>query len=385
MSRTRIGIVTFFNRMNYGADLQAYALQKKVDALGYECELIDILSPDDPLAQKPIRFAPLAMVRKSKLKNRIKSKINLVLGRVLGERHLRRRHAAFEEFKASHMVVSKVKYASVDDLYSCEMPYDMYIAGSDQVWNPSAKYTSPEPYFLTFAPENKKRIAYAPSFGVSQVPDMFKPLYRQWLEKMDVLSVRERHGAEIVRQVCGRRAQVVLDPTLLLTPDEWDEVARFHCVKKPYILLYDRIYSSYTIRLARHIKKMIGASILRIPQGTYRQGIQYGIEQLYEAGPSEFVGLFKNASFVLTSSFHGTAFALNFGKPFFTIVRREGPVNSRMESLLENVGLMSRLLTPGKEEVPDLDIAESGKDEAKAKLETLRADSVRYLTSAIEL
>lgn len=379
----KVGILTFFNRLNYGADLQAYALHKKVKDLGYDCEILDVLSPNDPSAKKPELYKPLSSsIKMQSTQSHINKKIARCLTTLLGSKNDQSRKSRFEAFKRDYLAVSERKFASVDDLYRHEMPYDIFITGSDQVWSPKAPFTSPEPYFLTFASKDKKKISYAPSFGVSSIPDEIRDKYAGWLANIDYLSVREKQGADIIREITGRTAEVVLDPTLLLTAEDWDGIAIEPKLKKPYILLYDRIHLSYNIKLAYYLSQKTGYSIVRIPRGTIREGVEYKVKNLFGQGPSEFLGLFKNASFVLTSSFHGTAFSVNYNKPFYSIVRKGGAVNSRMTNFLENLGLTSRLLYDGAIFPKDDDIFVDF-SRAEVALEKERGKSLSFLTEAI--
>ena len=156
---------------------------------------------------------------------------------------------------------------------------------------------------------------------------------------------------------------MVLDPTLLLNPEDWNKVAAEPDIKKPYILLYVLMHSAYITKLAYYISRKTGYSIVRIARGNIREGIECKVKNLYDAGPSEFLGLFKNASFVLTSSFHGTAFSINYNKPFYSVVRKGGSVNSRIINILKRMHLESRMLFVGeafpKEESISVDFSEA--------------------------
>ena len=183
MNGKKVGILTFFNRLNYGAELQAYALHRKVRDLGYDCEILDVLSPNHPSAKRPELYKQLWSAKKMiSTRNRINIKLMKFLNSIvagLGSKNARTRKDRFEKFKQAYMAVSEQKYASVDDLYRHKMPYDIFITGSDQVWNPQAAITSPEPYFLTFASKDKRKISYAASFGVSSIPDDIKDIYEE--------------------------------------------------------------------------------------------------------------------------------------------------------------------------------------------------------------
>ena len=152
---------------------------------------------------------------------------------------------------------------------------------------------------------------------------------------------------------------------------------------KPYILLYVRMYSPYVTKLAHYLSQKTGYSIIRIARGSTREGLDYKIKNLYNAGPSEFLGLFKNASFVLTSSFHGTVFSINYNKPFYSIARKGGTVNSRLTSILDTLNLRSRLLFVGntfpEEKKISIDFSE-----ANVVLEKEREKSLSYLTEAMK-
>ena len=152
----------------------------------------------------------------------------------------------------------------MDELYSKSMAYDIFITGSDQVWNPQSLRSSPEPYFLTFAPNETKKVSYAASFGISSIPESIKHQYNSWLTNIDCLSVREHSGHEIIKDISGRDSKVVLDPTLLLSPESWEKVLVEPKLKKPYILLYVRMYSPYVTKLAYYLSRLTGYNIVRI-------------------------------------------------------------------------------------------------------------------------
>lgn len=397
MNGKKVGILTFFNRLNYGAELQAYALHKKVKDLGYDCEILDLLSPNHISAKMPELYKPLSVSKKIRTK---KSRVNKKLfealdfiGAVLNSNNVRIRKEQFGKFKQTYMTVSEQKYCSVDDLYHHKTPYDIFITGSDQVWNPQTLISSPEPYFLTFASKDKKKISYAPSFGVSSIPDEVKDKYAKWLANIDCLSVREKQGADIISEITGRTAEVVLDPTLLLNSEDWNEVAVDPEFNKPYILLYVMMYSPYVTKLAHYLSQKTGYSIIRIARGNTREGLDYKIINLYNAGPSEFLGLFKNASFVLTSSFHGTVFSINYNKPFYSIARKGGAANSRLTSILDNLNLRSRLLFVGdtfpEEKNISIDFSEADDifvdfSKANLALQKEREKSLAFLNKAMK-
>jgi hypothetical protein len=173
-----------------------------------------------------------------------------------------------------------------------------------------------------------------------------------------------------------------LDPTLLLNPEDWNEVAADSKFKKPYILLYVLIHSSYITKLAYYLSRKTGNSIVRIARGNMREGLEGKVKNLFDTGPSEFLGLFKNASYVLTSSFHGTAFSINYNKPFYSVLRKGNPLNSRVIDILDRLNLRSRLLFIG-DSFPEEENLSIDFSEAEVALREEREKSLSFLTEAM--
>jgi hypothetical protein len=383
MANKKVAVLTFFNRLNYGADLQAYALSNIVKQLGFECELLDVLSPNDPKAKRPQKNKSFLEKNKdTKSHTILKKSIARSLGGVIGKRHRKMKKDLFMKFKNDQLPLSSMKYSSVDELYEYPGDYDFYITGSDQVWSPLSQWSSPEPYFLTFAKKEKKKIAYAPSFGVEKIPASLFDDYKRWLSNIDCLSVREQQGATIIKDLSGRESEVVLDPTLLIQKEKWMNLAAGHPPKKPYILLYDRFQSSWTTSLARRIKNMTGWDIIRIPKDSIRVFPEVGISYQYEVGPSEFLRFLGDAAFIITTSFHGTAFAINFNIPFFSVIKASKKTNSRIISILQNTGLQGRL---SEENIPleNKGILEVDFSRANVWLEESRKKSIAYLVDSL--
>ena len=368
----RIGIITIQKCDNFGADLQAYALGAKLRGLGYDAENIDYLFYKHPRhsksggMEKPV--LPISLV------NKIKEKLFPVLQVIKGKRNsgaIRERHQRFDEWFRQNVKVGR-EYRSVKSL--CEDPpkYDVYMVGSDQVWNPRM-YSNIRPYFLDFAPKGAKCVSYASSFGVSELAGGVFFKYKQWLKRFAYIGLREKKGEEIVRAMAlGVEVKHVVDPTLLLTAEEWGRVAN-RKVKVPtddgYVLLYDLIDSEETVGLARKLAAVHGWKVVRIGDGAY--------------GPGEFLGLFDKASAVVTNSFHGTVFSILNQKLFYTVIPRTMTNVSRIESLVDSVGLRSRMFRydaiGGIDDFAAIDWVEVG-----TRLEALRKESVDFLVRSIE-
>lgn len=383
-----IGIITIFKANNYGAELQAYATQRTLRDLGYQAELIDYLFYKNP-AHRPSRESR-PWVRQN-LKERLK---DWVLYRLAGPLYecigslcstkMRERLASFKRFHQQHSHLSTT-YHSLHDLQAATLPYDVYIAGSDQIWNPNMG-TSLSPYFLDFAPDTARRISYASSFGVSEIPASCTDTYRRGLARLDRIACREAQGVKLVRQLTGREAVQVLDPTLLLNASQWRAIGKDQLCppKGKYILIYNIVELEPIYRLALRISKETGWPVVKLCKRGMMLEERPGVQNLPEAGPQEFVSLIDQAALLLTNSFHGCAFALNLNTPMWVVVDAARSNNSRMESLLALAGQTDRLL----DSHCDVDRLAYNRPMdftyTNQALEAERAKSLQYLTEAIE-
>lgn len=347
MEKKRVGIITICKCNNYGAELQAYATVEKLRQMGYEAEIIDYLYYKswrfrDSRVSRP--FVPM------NIKGRISYWVKYRLAGLMMETvapcflpSMRRRIKRFADFHQANTPFSK-QYLSMDDLYRDLPLYDIYMTGSDQVWNPSAS-SSIEPYFLSFAPQGAKRVSYAASFGVNQIDEELQPRYAKLLSTYDRIGVREADGCNLVKQLCGKEATWVLDPTLLLGKNNWMKVSgKYPQVPQHYVLIYQLSDSRSIAELAKRIGHEKKIPILRIAKRACFVKKDNGVHNLLDVGPSEFLSLIAGADYVLTNSFHGTAFSINMGVPFWTIVSTKKANNSRIESLLGMLGLKERML-----------------------------------------
>lgn len=356
MKSQRIGIITILQVNNYGAELQAFALQQKMNLMGYDAEIINYLfyknkgfrRERDSNPQYPFPF-------KKKVKEHLLPLYEKL--RCLPYREeAAKRNRGFEAFHKSHTKFSAQTYRSYSQLYNDVPKYDVYCVGSDQVWNPGC-YTSLNPYFLTFAPEGHRKISYASSFGVSDIPVAARQTFIQGLGGLDHIAVREKTGAEIVKRLIGRESTVVADPTLLLPKEEWLKVAKFDKVPQTdYLLLYVLRDSDYITSAAQALAQKHGLKIVRICKSAYVQDRkQSHIQNILDAAPDDFIGLFSKAKMVLTNSFHGTVFSNIFERDFYSIIPKGKDNNSRIVDLLNRIGNRSRLVEEGdafKESAP---------------------------------
>lgn len=345
--KMKIGVMTIVKVNNYGAELQAFATQRKLSLMGYDAEIVDYRYYKSWNFKDSKMSAPLLpMSIKGKIGYWVKYRlINAIVENVLPlfSRCVKNRIARFESFHKKNTNFSCL-YASMDDLYSNPPKYDVYMTGSDQVWNPVAS-SSIEPYFLTFAPKDKKKVSYASSFGVKSIDEPIKSKIGKWLKDYVCISVRENSGLDLVKNLSGKDATWVVDPTLLLSKNEWLNVAEsYPDMPSKYVLIYQLFESESIERLAKKIGNEKGIPVYRICKRAIGEKRTGGITNILDAGPAEFLSLIANAEYMVTNSFHGTAFSINFGIPFFTVVSSRKKNNSRIESLLGLVGLKNRIV-----------------------------------------
>ena len=363
----KTGLVTFFHIHHYGAHLQACATAKKVKDLGSECEIVNYYVNQDN-----------ALFRKGKSPRALAANAHTALHKAA----LQRRYDRFEAFAAEHLPIGEKFYPDRAALYGERPEYDVILSGSDQIWNPTIfpdKHFDPV-YFGTFSAA--RRIAYAPSFAVKELPAGMETELEGYLKEYSHISTREKQGAKIVRAVTGREVPTVLDPTLLLTREEWSAIAQKPALAGGYILAY---CINKPGALAPYIERLAAETGLPVVQLCGIRGkVHPKARQVMDAGPAEFLGWFENASYVCTNSFHGTVFSTVFQKPFFTTVAPQemgDPTVSRTGNILAALGLTCRII--GRADTAEL-LSSIDYAAMEERLTALRERSVRYLRCALE-
>lgn len=323
----KVGIVTFHRALNYGAVLQAYALNKFFSNNGIDSRIVDYRSPNMEIFYKPIKANPFKSPR-------------VFLKELIYAPRIKSKRKKFEAFIKKNIPTSPV-YTKYDDLKCIVDDYDCFISGSDQVWN--YKWMNmDEAFFLGFAPNGKKS-SYAASFGFSQIPDEYKAEYKRLLEGFKHISVRESDGKTIVEDLLGREnVEVSVDPTCLISADMWNEIAS-ESEENGYVLLYLLEKSEYLINYAKELARMNNTKVVIISDAIKKIS---GLEYKSFIGPDEFVGLFKNAKYVVTNSFHGLMFSVIFEKEFYVMYQQyAGAPNSRLINFVDEYGLEERVLS----------------------------------------
>ena len=379
----KVGIITIVKVNNYGAELQAFATQKALQEMGYEAEIIDYPFYKNPRHRVTRRSRPVFHLPfKKRLAEWLYPKVNNMRRVLQHNEDDDIRRLRFELFHKEHTRFSR-EYRTIESLYSAKMDYDAYVVGSDQVWNPN-NYTSLDPYFLKFAPNDKVRLSYASSIGLSELPEGTKAYYREAFRGLDAIRVREENAVEIVEETSGVKAQWVLDPTLLLGGDEWQKYAiEVRGIPRRYVLIYEITPCAYVKTLAKHIAAEKGCRVVRINREAVREENNEDVLNVMVAGPAEFLWLFAHAEAVVTNSFHGTAFSVNMEKDFFVVTPARKKNNSRQKSLLKLVGLEDRLLVENAGLPEKVDYAVDY-DKVRPLLEKAREANRKYLKEAID-
>lgn len=376
----KIGIMTWFSYENYGTALQAYALQRFLRSKGYECELLNYL-PENSWKQYG------SIKKRSSIKNfkyKVIWKKNKLMFNYINlnrKTEINNRSKLFVSFIQNNCILtSEVKDG--DGLMELNKKFDTYICGSDQIWTPNALDGT---YYLDFVDDNNKRISYAPSFGVIEIPSEYKNIVREWISKFDFLSVREIQGGKIIKELTNMEYSVVLDPTLLLNSDEWESVSNNINIDEPYILCYFLGDKSSYWKHVKKVKKITGYRVVIIPvmpESYIKRGTI-----LSETGPSEFVGLIKNAQIILTDSFHGTIFSINFKRDFYVFKRfndsDKGSQNSRIYNILEKLNLENRLIL-NNDDISVDSIHISNFNDVDLRLKKERDKSIEFLMKSLE-
>ena len=346
----KIGIITVQGTIgNFGASLQCFALWSYLDSKSFDCEVIDLLRAGHPNYIESDKYKWPLEKRSSirRLLSFVKWKIFLRYRKpVQGNTYTSERIYNFNKFN-SKINYSK-EYKSIDQLYNNPPRYDIYLTGSDQVWNPNIGFYN-EPYFLTFAPKNSKKISYASSIAISTLPDNYGKIYKKWLSDYDELSVRETEGKTIIEDLIEKDVSVVMDPTFLIESTKWKELAIPPKRKSKYMFVYTVVDNEpligYASKKAKEMGLVMVVTMSIPPTRTYSEDTVF----VDSIGPLEWVGMIRDASCFITDSFHGTAFGIMLSTPFYVYISLASR-GGRIRSLLDIFSLSKQCLSPEFEE-----------------------------------
>lgn len=330
--KKRIGICTLYTGYNYGSALQAYALKRYTESLGFQSDIIKMSGSIIKGRDFRIKKAFITLFRMFLYSNNKKSVIKSFSqnSKTIINSKTIQLFDSFYEKNISPVIISykKLKKTARTDLYS------YFICGSDQIWNSTAFYVDPF-YYLDFSP-NSKKIAYAPSFGRDFIPDYNKKKISKYLLEFPFLSIRENSGKSIIRNLINKDVDVCLDPTFLVSMDEWISYFNIKKNNKKYILVY--FLNEPSTNASNFIKQLSIINNLNIIN------IGNGVDNGAFAGPIEFLEYIYNASYIVTDSFHGVAFSVIFKKDFWIFDRKYKTENqsTRIKSILQKLNIDNR-------------------------------------------
>ena len=383
LSRKKVGIITVHRLPNWGSVLQAYALQRVIAKLGYEVENIDYKFPNEFHWK---RGKTWGKKQKTTLRKQARSVKNMFM--YVFKIKAYPMMNLLNRFIKDNLYLSR-EYVNFDDLHKDPPIYDIYIAGSDQIWNPNTMLGDTS-YMLDFVPNNAKKISYASSFSCLNIPEDMVDLYRKYLSRFSTLSVREYNGRTIIKEILGRDARVVLDPTLLLSRSVWGDLS-FKAQKvnlpKRYILCYMIAYTFSADEpmsiLLKRLQVSYGWPIIMLKNAPKDfDGEQFVLPRNYGIGIPEFLYLMQQSTIVVSSSFHGAAFALNMGKPLIALATEND--DDRIATLVRNLGLADEVLVMASEvETKKLNPFYNERKEQNV-LEILRDASMDYLSTSLK-
>lgn len=369
--------ITLHTTPNYGSCLQAYATQSVFENLGWQPLLVDYwrkVNQSSYLVDKSFKFGRLSSL--SAFWARTPQCVRRLIYRAY-DSTLERQRRPFRSFQKA-MLHKTTRYLSVEQLASKPPRADVYCTGSDQVWNSTWNDGFDDALFLSWAPAGKPRIAFAASIGKSCLEEWEKPQTKDALSRYDAISMREASGVRILEDLGFANVSLVLDPTLLLSKEEWERVSTIpEGLPENYILVYqlnpDERFTEYVKRLSSGM----GVPLVKV---CYRKNERLkGATNLVMPEVTDFIGCFLHSACIVTDSFHATAFSLNFEKPFVSI--SPGRFSTRLESILELTGLKERLLT----DFDQIDLMERPIDfeSARVGLSVKRDETLEFLRNAL--
>lgn len=357
----KIGILTFHNAMSYGAVLQAYALQQSLHKVGAETEFINYMCMD--IYNAHVRILP-------KTKN-LKFNLKMLL---MGRKRYKWR-SLLENFRRQYLTESQK--VDRDGLQGIGEKYSKVVDGSDQVFNDVCTGFD-KTYFLDFVPDEKK-YTYAASFGFNTLPVEKREAYHERLKGFQRLSIREESGCKIVESVVDTIPECHIDPTFLLPKEEWEKIVIEPKRKKPYILVFSVLKPVHMIDYALKLGREKDCEVLYLENYAFPK--KKGLHYIGPVAPNEFIGLIKNAEYIVTNSFHGMAFSIMYQKKFIVELNTSASRNYRCADLLAKLGIKNNELVEGKVEIEK---AQYNWEKVQCVIEQEREKSLEYLKSITE-
>lgn len=367
----KIALLSFHNAANYGAALQAYALQQAIEQMGHDCEYIDYLN-HERRNHYSLSYLFWDALKKGKFADAAKY--------IAGAPFLLTRKMRFNKFYKSYLHVTKETYRNTQEAAALNPYYDRFIVGSDQVWNPDNNGDDAA-FLLDFVEDDKKKISYSSSFGIASIDEGHRDVFKKNLKKFKALAVRESIGRDIIMDLTGREAQVVLDPVMLLSKDQWMSIVSNRVKREEYIFSYTNRDS----QIADFFKtgyKLYGKKHYVLSRYTRPQDFMSRIVRVkYWMSPQEFVSVIANAELVVSASFHCLAMSIILNRPFIAILTGDKGKDERPLNILRALNLESRILKPNM--TPSDILSPIDWKSVNGRVEELKKESLEYLIKSI--
>lgn len=327
----KIAVITRHSIFNYGSLLQTIATQESIKRLGYECVIIDYQREDEDYH----KIAGVLVAKTRWNKNFITRMIYKVLQSP--KFYIMGRH--FEKMRQNVIETTK-KYTSLSELTADKPIADTYLTGSDQVWGPIGSDEFDPAYFLSFTDDFDIRISYAASFGRVKFTEHSIEEFKKYLKRYQAITVREKSAKKIIEDMGIVPVKQVLDPTLLLNKEYWDRFIQ-GVFPKDYILIYQLHNNPQMMEYAYKLAEHTGLKLVTM-SSTAQHLMHKGSKHVFLPDLSQWLGYIKNARFMITDSFHGTAFAINLNTQFVNVLPEK--TSTRNQSILELTGLEKRVV-----------------------------------------
>ena len=367
----KIALLSFHNAANYGAALQAYALQKALTEKGYDSVYINYQNEHRANAYNMSHFI-IDYLRQGKLKSAL---LYFFVSPFMFLRKCR-----FRRFYKQYLKCTKQVYSSSKEASALEQQYDKFIVGSDQVWN-YVNNGGDFAFLLDFVKNTKKKISYSSSFGVSEIPSYLEDKYREGLQAIKYLSVRERYAVEMVRRIAGREAVLVLDPVFLVSKEDW--LSLCHPIDEQYVFSYTNRPQQFDNFLKQTGLDMSSCLHYKLARATsLGDFFSRSTKVKYSMSPIDFLSVINSARLVVSASFHCISLSIILNRPFIAILMGDEGKDERIQSLLNQLNLQDRIFSS----TMTLENVYTPIDykSVNSKLFSLRKSSLGFLKSSIE-
>ncbi|MGI6006459.1 MAG: polysaccharide pyruvyl transferase family protein [Ruminococcus sp.] len=377
----KIGIVTFHSAHNYGAVLQAWSLQEYLKQQGHQVEIVNLRLPViDNLYQlvgktnKKVCFSEGI----NRLINSSYYRLRCLSARIKTPAKYEKFHK-FEHF-INHVLPVTRKFNSYLELVQANLKYDALIAGSDQIWNGKMMKDINPAYFLQFGNKDALRISYAASIGTETIPPQFRLMFQRYLRELDSISIREKKAKAEIESLTDQPVDLVADPTFLLKAEDFDRLARKPKVRGKYIYVHNvhlkRVDESLN-SVASEMSRRLNLPIVH----NWSKKVYENEKGHFTGGVEEFLGYVREAEYVITNSFHCTAFALIYKRDFITVPHFSNP--DRMRNLLAELDLSDHLIDHGSKIPKNLKDLTIDYDKVEGKRDVMRTHARQFLEKAL--